>query len=63
MGAGTLAMLAVLTAISLALTGQPSPYLGGERAGHEVYEPDRMPVEPMAPAGSGRSTTLGASPP
>ena len=42
-----LLILAMVSGLSIALTGHPSAYLGVERMGVPVFDPSQMPVQPV----------------
>ena len=53
-----LAIVALVSGLSVALTGHPSAYLGVERMGVPVFDPSEMPVQPAhrAPAAEEQTT-------
>jgi hypothetical protein len=52
--AGAALSLAAVAGLAAALTGHPTPYLGVERQGVVICQPDKMPISPD-PAGEGGS--------
>ena len=42
-----LAVLVLVSGLAIVLTGHPSAYLGVERMGVPVFDPSRMPIEPV----------------
>ncbi len=53
-----LVIVALVSGLSVVLTGHPSAYLGVERMGVPVFDPSQMPVQPVhrPPAAEGQST-------
>jgi len=50
--------LALVAGLSIALTGHPSAYLGVERMGVPIFDPQQMPIEPVSrEAGAAGPTT------
>lgn len=52
--AGAVVAMGLIAGLAMALTGEPTPYLGVERQGVTLCHPDEMPVEPEPPSEIGR---------